>query len=249
MSLTIRSAQTINNGVKLRGNNTQYVLPIDPLSRLFELDASTYTSGTILTDISGQGHDAVIHGSPAWNSEAGGCFVFDNDFTKYIDVPGSETGWGLNTAVNNPSAGFSVWAKIIYSGNFQHIAGWRGGLNFWFLLLSGQTNTEARFDGNVGVHDINVDYSSYFNTWTNVTFVVDSALSRTILYINGSSVGSVNGITGSFGSGNSLFRLGCDTNNNFAMSGRIGGSVAYGRALTDAEVLSEFNRTKTRYGL
>jgi hypothetical protein len=44
MSITLRSAQTIRNGVTLRGNT-----PVVPLSILFELDASNYTSGSSTT--------------------------------------------------------------------------------------------------------------------------------------------------------------------------------------------------------
>ena len=77
MSITLRSAQTISNGVTLRGNNTQYIAPPPTLPLLFELDASIYASGTTLLDISGNDHHATIAGGPAWDSEAGGCFVFD----------------------------------------------------------------------------------------------------------------------------------------------------------------------------
>jgi hypothetical protein len=63
-------------------------------------------------------------------------------------------------------------------------------------------------------------------------------------------VGNYDGITGSFGEGVSGFRLGLDgVGNNFAANGAIGGATAYSRALTQEEVTSEFNRTKTRYGL
>ena len=53
MAITIRSAQTIGNGVTLRGNNTQYIAPPPTLPLLFELDASIYASGTTLLDQSG----------------------------------------------------------------------------------------------------------------------------------------------------------------------------------------------------
>ena len=238
MSITIRSAQTIGNGVKLRGNNT--------LGKLFELDASTYTSGTTWSDLSGNGRDATIYGSPAWTNDAGGCFVFDSDSSKYIDIAGSSGGWGL---ANAPAqATISVWANIAGFGYFQHVAGWRGGLNFWFLILSGGPTTEARFD-NGTVYDIGIDYSPYFGTWALTTFVVDAANSRTKLYINAVEVGSTTGISGNFGSGSSDFTLGEAPGYGFPLNGKIGGATAYNSALADAEVLTEFNRTKSRYGL
>ena len=246
MSITIRSAQTIGNGVKLRGNNTQYITPADPLGKLFELDASTYTSGTTWSDLSGNGRDATIYGSPAWTNDAGGCFVFDSDSSKHINIIGSSDGWGL---ANAPAqATISVWANIAGPGYFQHVAGWRGGINFWFLILSGLSTTEARFD-NGPVHDINIDYGSYFGTWAYTTFVVDAANSRTKLYINAVEVGSATGISGNFGGGSSDFTIGDSAGGGFSLNGKIGGAMAYNSALADAEVLTEFNRTKSRYGL
>jgi hypothetical protein len=244
MSITIRSAQTIRNGITLRGNTPA----VNSLPILFELDASNYTSGTTLLDISGNDRHATIYGSPTWSSNAGGCFVFPADASKYIEVQDSTTGWGLNTAADNPNASFSVWAKISAYGYYQHVAGWRGGLNFWFLIPGGGT-VEARFDGGTA-YDIGMDYSPYYDNWAQTTFVVDSANSQTRLYINSVLVGNYDGITGSFGEGVSGFRLGLDgVGNNFAANGAIGGATAYSRALTQEEVTSEFNRTKTRYGL
>jgi hypothetical protein len=249
MSITLRKAQTVGNGVKLRGNNTQYVTPDDPLDRLFELDAADqYVQGTTLLDISGNGRHATIVGSPAWSNAGGGCFNIAADSSKYIEVPDSSTGWGLNTAANNPTASFSVWAKISAYGSYQYIAGWRGGLNLWFLILNNGFTTEARFDGG-NSYDIGMDYSPYYDNWAQTTFVVDSALAQTRLYINGTLVGQRDGITGSFGSGVNNFKLGRDTGNGFTMNGAIGGAIAYSRALTQEQVTSEFNRTKSRYGV
>lgn len=242
MSITIQSAQTISNGVTLRGNNAQYVEPPPSLLLLFELDASIYASGTTLLDQSGNDHHATIAGSPTWDSEAGGCFIFDQNDSKYITIPGSEGGWGL--AGTAPNATFSVWAKVTSNSTLQHIAGWRGGLDFWFLMYG--SATEARLDTGA-VYDLTVDYTPYFNNWALTTFVADSTQTR--LYINGILVANRSDITGNFSNAGSEFRLGCDTGNGFAMSGRIGGAAAYSRALTNGEVFSEYNRTKTRYGL
>lgn len=242
MSITIRSAQTIQSGVTLRGNT-----PVVPLSILFEFDASNYTSGTTLLDISGNNRHATIHGSPTWDTDAGGCFIFNANPIKYIEVEGSDSGWGLAGAP--AQATLSVWANISTSGFYQHVAGWRGGLNFWFLILNDGSTTEARVD-NGPVYDININYTTYFNAWKYITLVADAANSRTKLYINSIEVGSTTGLSGNFSPANNNFTLGCDPEgNSFAMNGKIGGSMAYSRALTQEEITSEFNRTKTRYGL
>ena len=121
MSITLRSAQTICNGVTLKGNTP--IIPVAPLPILFELDASVYASGTTWLDQSGNNRHATIYGSPSWSGDAGGCFVFDSDSNKHINIIGSSDGWGL---ANAPAqATISVWANIAGLGYFQHVAGWR----------------------------------------------------------------------------------------------------------------------------
>lgn len=247
MSVTIRSAQTIGNGVTLIGS-TATITPPPPLlpSILFELDASTYTTGDWI-DSTGNGRNGIMAGGgPAWSSDAGGCFNFNAVNGVYISVLGSLSGWGL---ANNPAqATFSVWANIPGISGYQHVAGWRGGLNFWFLILSGVSTTEARFDNGIA-RDIGMDYSPYFNTWALTTFVVDAAAGESRLYINGVFVGNASGISGNFNSGGTAFTLGSDSASNFMMTGKIGGAMAYNATLTQPEIVAEFNRTKTRYGL
>jgi hypothetical protein len=249
MSITIRSAQTIHGGVKLRGNDTQVISP-PSLPILFELDASTYSSPlSTWEDISGNGRHATLHGTvPYYTDTVGGYFGFSGNGANYIDIAGSNSGWGFRDIIP-PSATFSVWTNITPANYYQAVAGWRnGGFNFYFLMLNGTPGitTEARFDGNSGSSDIVIDYTSYFNTWVYVTFVVDSTQSR--LYINGTLVGTAS-IAGNWTTDNTLFEIGQFYGGDFPLHGYIGGAIAYSRALTQEEVTAEFNRTKTRYGL
>jgi len=252
MSITLRSAQTIGNGVTMRGNNTQYITP-NPLNKLFELDASTYSSPlSTWEDISGNGRHATLHGTvPYYTDSVGGYFGFIGQGSNYIDIAGSETGWGI--ADTAPNATLSMWASITPDGYYQHVAGWRGGgFHFYFLMLNGNPSgnlTEARVLTNISTYDAVVDYTSYFNTWTYITFVADIANTRTRLYLNGNPAGTVNGIAGTWVSGGIPFRIGSADGDGYPLHGYIGGAAAYSRALTDVEVLSEFNRTKTRYVL
>ena len=245
MAITIRSAQTISNGVTLRGNNTQFITP-NPLPVLFELDASIYASGTTWLDQSGNNRHATKYGSPTWSSEAGGCFTIANDGDSYFEIAGSESGWGIRDVA--PNATFSVWAKLsVLPGNYQQIAGWRNNnFNYYFLLLNNGTNTEARVDGGASA-DIGMDYTPYYNNWTFITFATNPTTSS--LYLNGTLVGTSDFIAGNQWSGNALFEIGHSSATGFSMNGKIGGVMAYSREITQLEVTAEFNRTKTRYGL
>lgn len=243
MSLTIRSGATIGPGVTVRSSPPLAVTYLP--STLFELDASTYTPGGWI-DSTGNGRNGIIYNNPNWSSEAGGCFNFTAGLGQYIEVSGTEYGPGL---ANNPAqASFSVWANIPGIEGYQHVAGWRGGLNFWFLILSGMSTTEARFD-NGASQDIGMDYSPYFNTWAYTTFVVDAAQNETRLYINGVLVGNNTNISGNFSEGGVPFTLGSNNGLGFPMTGKIGGATAYNATLTPLEIIAEFNRTRSRYGV
>lgn len=240
MSLTIRSGTRIGPGVALQSGD----IPNPYLaSTLFELDASTYTEGDWI-DSTGNGRNGVIQGTVPWYNDAGGSFGFDGNVVNKIVVAGTDVFSGAPA-----NASFSVWANIPGNSYYQHIAGWRGGVDFWFLLLDSVSTTEARFGNGITWWDIGIDYSPYYGTWAQTTFVVNTAESYTRLYINGVNVGENPGASGNFASGSNLFSLGANTGNQFAMTGKVGGATAYTAALTDAEVISEFNRTKTRYGL
>jgi len=211
---------------------------------LFELDASTYTSGTTWADSSTHGRNATLHGGVTWSSEAGGCFVFTGDDTKFIDITGSESGFGIRDLA--PNATFSIWVNLDSEGGFiQQVGGWRGNhFNFYFVVIQG--GTEARVDSGTP-QDIGVSYGSYFNNWTLVTFATNSTTSS--LYLNGALVGTNTNISGTQWSGDAIFELGHSRDYQFPITGKIGGAIAYDRELTQLEVTTEFNRTKTRYGL
>ena len=219
----------------------------DFIGIMFELDASTYTSGTTWADSSSYGRDATLHGDIAWDSDAGGCFVIvPNNPYKYIDIAGSESGWGIRNVA--PNATFSIWAKITQTEHYQQIGGWRdNNFNFYFLLLNDGITTEARVSSAYGTHDIQVDYSSYYDSWTLITVATNSTTSS--LYLNDTLVGTNTGISGTQWAGDALFTLGVAADLGITMNGKIGGAIAYSRELTQLEVIAEYNRTKTRYML
>jgi len=252
MSITIQRAQTVSNGVTLRGNNTQYIITPAP-DRLFELDASTYTSGTTWTDSSGNGRHATLHGTvPYYTDSVGGYFGFIGQGANYIHIAGSESGWGIADNIP-PNATLSIWANINQGSFYQHVAGWRGGyFHFYFLMLANQQSniTEARVVNSVGSYDIMIPYDVYFNTWAYITFVADSnASGLSHLYINSTQIGTASIGSNNWVSTNIPFRIGSADGGDFPLNGYIGGVTAYSRALTQEQVTSEFNRTKTRYGL
>ena len=92
MSITLRSAQTINNGVTLRGNNTQIIVPptIVTSGLIAHLDAgitASYPGPQSATwfDLSGQNANATIQGTVGFiDLGANSYFTFDGGYGNFM---------------------------------------------------------------------------------------------------------------------------------------------------------------------
>jgi hypothetical protein len=221
--------------------------------RIMALEAGATESlpetGTAWSDITGNYNGSLTNGA-AYDSTGGGSVYFDgiNDYVGFSNA--STLLQGLYTAT------MTMWVKLSRKSGggqqFQQVAGWRddGDCNFFFLLLdeSGATvNTEVRINTNAGSnYDINVNFTSYFGSWTNIVVAVDT--SRIDLYLNGSLAGSNTNKTGYFGASNEL-RIGQNLSTNWSILGHIANFSMYNRALSAAEVSQNYNAQKSRFGL
>ena len=232
--------------------------PIVDSSLVLWLDAFNASSypgtGTTWTDLSGNSNNGTLTNGPTYSSANCGSIVFDgvNDYVSCA----STTGFGVTNAA--PVATMSMWCNITRKGlsgasNYQHIAGFRNdaGADFYFLLLDvagGAVNTEARVSTATASYDINVSFLSYIQTWTNVAFVVNST--RSDLYINGALVGSKTTVAGNFAATTQQFRIGSNsTNNAYWLLGNVSNVQFYNRALSAAEISTNFNALRGRYGV
>ncbi len=189
--------------------------------------ASYSGTGSTWTDLSSAGNNGTLVGSPTYTSSNGGGLVFDT--SKYVTLASAIalTGdftiswWGYLTGTISNNQG------IIYSG----VTG--NDINYYqgFVRLYSPTN------GNQGISPT----STAANTWYNWAYVRSGT--TLTLYLNGSSntsgtvsVYTVNiaqiarGVVGS-------------------MTGTLPVMQIYNRALSAAEVATNFNALSRRYGL
>lgn len=211
-------------------------------------------SGTVWSDISGNGYTGTLTNSPTFDSSNGGSIVFDgsDDYTQFGDI--------LDLGTN--SCTINVWLKINSS--------WASGTRYFVSkALSGIQNyrygfgfTQTRqlrgfFQGNGGA-DITPNTTTTLNIgqWYMCTMVVnrestldlyiDGVLqsvdsSKTISQWNGLNFQSINPFrVGSFTAGN-------NTSVFVPFPGSISQTQMYFRALSAAEVLQNYNATKGRY--
>ena len=124
MSITIRSAQTIRNGVKLQGNT-----PLPPAlttGLALYLDAGNFASypgsGTTWTDLIGSKVFTLYNG-PTHYSDFGGYLMFDPGTSQYAEatsLPNTLSNWTVEAwhyYTGNNSSGSPCIITEVYAGN------------------------------------------------------------------------------------------------------------------------------------
>ena len=206
---------------------------------ILNLDAGNTTSysgtGTTWTDLSGNGNNGTLYNGTSYSSANGGTMVFDgvNDYIKILTgLPSSNT--------------LSVWFK-------QSTPRGTG------LLETGAPSGIPLPNGSPYLLvDLGIDYlrvygeatgfstnSPYIPTnWYNVTITGSSDGVRKI-YMNGVLITTKNVIP-SYGY-NTAINIGVGYYGYF--NGNVPVVHAYNRVLTQAEITTNFNALKSRYGL
>jgi hypothetical protein len=204
-------------------------------------------SGTTWTDVSRTGNNGTLTNGPTFNSANGGSIVFDGA-DDYVSI-------GVDKSCNRFTGDFAVSAWVNRSntgGTWGNIIGdyytnSTGNALEWQLMIN---STAQLFVYNVTngyvVNPIASGFSA--NTWINVILTrIGSTLS---LYANTNLVTSVTNTT-TFGSATGNLNIGIDGNNSSEpFTGKISNVMIYkNKGLLPAEILQNYNATKTRFGL
>jgi large repetitive protein len=210
------------------------------------LNTSSYNgSGTTITDISGNGRNGTITGSPTWTNNY---FTFVDDYittpnlsslitsaneTHSVELWVYPTNSGVLVQYNNttsPNASYHHSAIEIVGGNLE-VGLWNG---------SGLSST-----GNIGAVS--------FNQWHQLVLTYNGSVCKG--YIDGVYKGSVNVLWSSPMDSSMAFYMnfGYSTVTNHGdgtnFDGRFGTMRVYNKLFTDAEVLNNYNADKSKYGL
>lgn len=219
------------------------------------LDATntkSYVSGsTIWNDLSRSGNTGTLTNGPTFNSSNGGSIVFDgsNDYVV--------TNNNINIS-SNQARTIDIWFYLNNSTARHVLCSWGGfGQDILCNLEVNQVigaNTNYPYFAGFN-DDVYIAQTIAINTWTNLTLTYDTGtinssngikmyingLSKSILFPNGNRV---------LNTTNSKVYIGYEgTGNRNPMNGRIANCKIYNRALTDTEVLQNYNTTKSRFGL
>jgi hypothetical protein len=227
---------------------------------VLNLDAGNYasypTTGTKWVDISGNYNNGNLINGPTWSSVTGGTFTFDgtDDYGSFSTN---------NLPSGNSEISFDCWVRwgglfsTIY-GEFVMGYGDDSGPNKVPVILI-NTSNQARFEFGSGSGAVISSSTISPNSWVNITATYNK--SSTKIYLNGvlngtTSYGSANivpnGSNGYNGGIGTLFSQYGNKNSPSrygSFSGNISSVRIYNVALSDSQILQNYNALKGRFGL
>lgn len=224
------------------------------------LDASQLRSypgsGTTWTNLYRTGKNGTLVNSPVFVRSNGGYLRFDGygGSSPYVDFGGNPGGNGIYSTT---ALSFCVWAYIPSSA-YLYI----GAMNIAFTGVYGGANYGAQmyYTSAGGVTQINwlvkrsagdvTSLSSNISFYTIYNFVGSYDGTNLRLYVNGVKVGTSGTFSGTvFNASGASFGLAVNSGDQAPLAGNIYNAIMYNKALSDVEVLQNYNVQKTRFGL
>ena len=239
------SPKTVTNGL---------VLSLDAAN-----NKSYPRSGTTWTDLSGNNNNGTLINGPTFNAGNQGGIVFDGT-NDYISI-------GSQNIVGTGTSPFSVELCIYNTKNWgvgQYTMPFRVKQDSEFFVTlynpSGTLLSTPIFRGYYTQWATPVTQSDFVNKWIFLNYVYNggdkSTATSYVSYLNGVQLptGTINNgpANGGLASNCNIIGVdgdnGCNSINSGLLQGKISLYKLYNRALSAAEVLQNYNATKSRFG-
>ena len=240
MAITLRSAQTIRNGVKLRGNDTQIPPPppsiiTDGLVLHYDFsDPACYIDGVTINDLSTANNEGSIVNDAG--AIVGGSDVNGNTFITWQTSAGNTyVGSSIHTASPNTYTDFTIVFQPDLTAN--GIIG----------LFAVETDKSVRFTANGSAWQAFNPGDG--NDWANpspATYYINGQISNSP--VAGWNIMGGARTNNAWTMPNGLF-IGTSNYANRHFQGQIALVLMYNRALTEAEQLQNYAALKARFGL
>jgi hypothetical protein len=201
------------------------------------------TSGTTWTDLSGFANNGTLTNGPTYNPNNLGSIVFDGT-DDYVNC-GSNSSLSVSSSIT-----LSLWINsltLFSSQNFPPFI--IKGVNVSYMLFGNSLTNKIRIRIGDNNADNVVDSISTIsvNTWYNIVGTYDGNDMK--IYINGILDNQKNRV-GSIPTGSDNVYVGFNpVGEALRYNGRIATTQIYNRALSQAEVLQNYNAYKSRFGL
>jgi hypothetical protein len=196
-------------------------------------------------DLSGNGYNGTLNG-PTSNVSNKGNLLFDGT-DDYVSIPQNS-----NTRLQNNYQTLSFFVYITSVGPNEAAFLWSVGANPTGLFIFWQTTT-INIQIQTGGTYINypVSVTNAFNTWMNITCIINNVGRTMTAYKNGVLVGTSSQWT-VFTPPNSVVELGSNRatgNVGDYIKGRVASVLVYNRSLTAAEISQNYEADKSKFGL
>ena len=211
--------------------------------------ASYPGSGTLWTDLSGNGNNGTLTNGPTYSSANKGGIVFDGTNDYVICGSGSQYNLGNNFTLSSwvyPTQVGHAWGDEIFSLATTNVSP--------YVAYGLEWMDTYKFNASIGntlnvTKGISTTNTFSLNQWYNVVETYDQASIK--IYVNGILENSLS-VTDTVKYGTNILTIGTwyyDINPNNALTGRISNIGLYNRALISSEISQNYKATKGRYGL
>lgn len=200
-------------------------------------------------DLSGNGNNANIEGSPTFSTDKGGRWSVDSVGTNWFNLDSKA---GLINVIEGTVGGW-VRFNSISSNNYVFLSYGGNGSGGGFLLQS-ESGTTTKFEMVTFGNSISGGRASLGETLstpyvgTDMYMIATYNTSVVKLYLNGIEVSSSNKNSNSLPS-QSYLRISSEFDRSRGVGGYVYNVQIYNRALTAAEIAQNFNAQRDRYGI
>jgi hypothetical protein len=204
-------------------------------------------SGTVWTDVSGQGNNGTLVNSPSMGLSGVGLTA-----SSYVSLSGKYLGTSGSSAVSYSFFVTLPWGSIVGYKTILGIQEAAFARAATFVLNTGSSNLQFDFRNGASVERgiFNADLSSFANTPTQIVYTFQSGVHR--LYINSALNSTYNGTATVFPTwlGGSGFAIGDNLDSSRLLgSGTFNALKIYNRVLTATEIRQNFEALRGRYGI
>lgn len=233
---TIGTGVTIGPGISITA-----VPPVTSGLSLF-LDAGNSASypgtGTTWRDLSGNGNNGTLVGSPTYTTADGGYFSFGSAGSQ-------RTSFTYQTPVQTAATAFTwnIWTYPAANQDGYVLMGYRGTTLLRFYKL-----TTQKFE----MYPAEIFQLFSLNVWQNICVIYDGTQAGTAnmkMYVNGTQVGLRDADQPDLRVTAMPFFVGGDPDASEFATARISQLMVYNRALSTDEITQNYNSTRFRYGL
>lgn len=194
-------------------------------------------TGTTWTDLSGNGIIGTLTNGPTYSTANGGCIAFDG-VNDYVIIPS----FGSYSSYT-----FMFFCKWVAASTYDRIF---GSDNFGTYTILSPSNVGFHYNP-LGGSPPSVTLSSNVNVgygnWCQVAVTVNPVTSSVIIYINGVARNNWSTLPSTNLAGN--LYLGAQNTGGLLANSQIGNFSLYNRALSAAEISTNFSAHRGRYGI